>query len=818
MKKFFKILSVIVVLLIIGAAIAWFGYLKPEPPAISDEDRAKITMMPLPTELELGDENFEIAIDFGFSIKGVNNEKITKGLDRFFVQLAELTQMPLQKQEGIDLEINSTNATEKYPSKDDDESYALKISNKEIVLSAATDTGVLYGLESLLQLAKIENGKWVFPELELKDNPRYPWRGLMIDVARHWIDKETILRNIDAMSAVKMNVLHLHLTEYQSFRIESKKFPKLHQLGSQGKYFSQDDIKEIIAYASDRGIRVIPEFDVPGHTTAWFVGHPELATAPGPYELDSIFGILDPVMDPTREEVYDFLDEFIGEMATLFPDEYLHIGGDEVKAKQWNESEHIQKFMKDNDIEDAHELQAYFNIRLQKILAKHGKQMMGWDEIIHPDLPKDGIAVQSWRNQKSLWEAVRSGNNAILSAGYYLDHKRPASFHYDIDPTVIQGGVTIEVDSTNWKAWKTKIYVQENEIDGFLYIFGEGTDNVRGIMDMMGGTSDFTNVKVDSENYSFINNTSFGDIDVNLKTEGDSISGEMMLSIISIDLKGKQIGGSKMEGGTKLPKFEKIKPLTPAEEANILGGEACMWSEVVDNRNIDSRIWPRTAVIAEKLWSPKDLTKNEDDMYRRLMVIDKQLDEIGVQHNKSSEILINEMVPENYIEPLRNLVNVLEEVKMYNRMAMYGGELSVNTPLNKIVDAAKPESFLAYKFNKDVDLFLETGDPLIKERLQDQLQIWSENHQKLAPAFGLPEKFIENNPMTIDIFEQATIIRLKEVESHSSNLSNLAELALLSLEGKAISSPDSLMLKSREEHAGTLLPIVDAIEKLIGKK
>lgn len=818
MKKFFKILGVIVVLLIIGAAIAWFGYLKPEPPAISDEDRAKITMMPLPTELELGDENFEIAIDFGFSIKGVNNEKITKGLDRFFVQLAEITQMPLQKQEGIDLEINSTNATEKYPTIDDDESYTLKISNKEIVLSAATDTGVLYGLESLLQLAKIENGKWVFPELELKDNPRYPWRGLMIDVARHWIDKETILRNIDAMSAVKMNVLHLHLTEYQAFRIESKKFPKLHELGSQGNFYSQEDIKEIISYAAERSIRVIPEFDVPGHTTAWFVGHPELASAPGPYELDSIFGILDPVMDPTREEVYDFLDEFIGEMATLFPDEYLHIGGDEVKAKQWNESEPIQKFMKDNDIEDAHELQAYFNIRLQKILAKHGKQMMGWDEIIHPDLPKNGIAVQSWRNQKSLWEAVRGGNKAILSAGYYLDHKRPSSFHYGIDPTVIQGGVTIEVDSTNWKAWKTKIYVQENEIDGFLYIFGEGTDNVRGIMDMMGGTSDFKNVKVDGDNYSFINETGFGKIDVNLIKEGDSLNGLMSLSIIDIDLKGIQVGGSNMENDFILPKFEKIKPLTPAEEANILGGEACMWSEVVDNRNIDSRIWPRTAVIAEKLWSPKDLTKNEGDMYRRLMVIDKQLDDIGVQHNKSSEILINEMVPENYIEPLRNLVNVLEEVKMYNRMAMYGGELSVNTPLNKIVDAAKPESFLVYKFNKDVDLFLETGDPLIKERLQDQLQIWSENHQKLAPAFGLPEKFIENNPMTIDIFEQATIIRLKEVESHSSNLSNLAELALLSLDGKAISSPDSLMLKSREEHAGTLLPIVDAIEKLIGKK
>lgn len=818
MKKVFKIIGIIVLLIIISATIAWFGFLKPEPPPISDEDRAQITMMPLPSELELGDDNFLINIDFGHSFQGVTSPKIEKGLGRFYTRLGEIIDNPLKNSEGAQLVINCKKSNATYPSLGDDESYALKISNSKIELSANTDTGILYGLESLLQLAKQENAKWVFPELELKDNPRYPWRGLMIDVARHWIDKESILRNIDAMTAVKMNVLHLHLTEYQAFRIESKKFPKLHEMGSQDKYYSQEDIKEIIAYAADRNIRVIPEFDVPGHTTAWFVGHPELASAPGPYVLDSVYGILDPVMDPTREEVYDFLDEFIGEMAKLFPDEYLHIGGDEVKAKQWNESNTIQQFMKENNIADAHELQVHFNIRLQKILRKHGKQMAGWDEIIHPDLPKEGIAVQSWRTQKSLWEAARGGNKAILSAGYYLDHKQPSSFHYGIDPTEIKGGVTIEIDSTNWKAWECKLYVQENEIDGFLYIFGEGTENVRGIMDMMGNSSDFKDIKVGKNSYSFINKTSFGEIDVNLKTEGDSINGEMMLSIITIDLKGTQVGGSNMDGGHILPKFEKIQPLTPEEETNILGGEACMWSEVADNQNIDSRIWPRTSVIAEKLWSPKVLTKNEDDMYRRLMVVDKQLEAIGMEHAQSSETLIHEMVPEKYVDPLRNLVNVLEEVKMYNRMAMYGGSLTVNTPLNRIVDASRPESFTAYKFNKDVDLFIETGDEDAKQRLQNQLKVWSENHQKLAPTFGLPTKFIEDNPQPIEIFEAATINRLQEVEIHSYNLSSLSELALATLQGKQVNTPDSLIIKARQEHAGTVLPIVDGIEKLISKK
>src|SRR5678816_3175249 len=192
----------------------------------------------------------------------------------------------------------------------------------------------------------------------------------MIDVARHFQTMEVLKRNLDGMAAVKMNVFHWHLSEDQGFRIESKKFPKLHQLGSDGNYFTQEQVKEIIAYARDRGIRVVPEFDIPGHSTSWLVGHPELGSAPGPYSIERRAGIFEPALDPTRDEVYKFLDTFLGEMAALFPDAYLHIGGDENEGKQWDRNPKIQAFMKEKGIKNNHALQAYFNTRLLKILQK----------------------------------------------------------------------------------------------------------------------------------------------------------------------------------------------------------------------------------------------------------------------------------------------------------------------------------------------------------------------------------------------------------------------------------------------------------------
>ncbi len=265
----------------------------------------------------------------------------------------------------------------------------------------------------------------------------------MIDVGRHFEPVEVIKRNIDGMAAVKMNVFHWHLSDDQGFRVESKRFPKLQEMGSGGLYYTQEEVRDVIAYAANRGVRVVPEFDMPGHTGAWLVGYPDLASAPGPYQIQTQWGIFDPVMDPTREETYKFLDGFIGEMAALFPDEYFHIGGDENNGKQWQANPKIQEFMRAHGYHTTAELQTYFNQRVLKIVQKYGKKMVGWDEILTPDLPK-GTVVQSWRGYDSLDRAAREGYGTIWSTDYYLDHMGPAAYYYLSDPLPADSKLTAE--------------------------------------------------------------------------------------------------------------------------------------------------------------------------------------------------------------------------------------------------------------------------------------------------------------------------------------------------------------------------------------
>ncbi len=821
MKKLVKIILGGLLLLIIAAAIAWFGFLRPEPPPISDTDRAQIRIMPLPSKLELRNGHFVVDADFGYSITGVSSPKIEDALDRFFSRLGQSASLKLSKKEGNALTIACKRENGQYPSLSDDESYVLTVRGSHIELSANSDTGVLHGLESLLQLTERQNENLVIPEMDLFDNPRYPWRGIMIDVARHWVPKEVILRNLEAMAMLKMNVLHLHLSEYQGFRVESKKYPKLHEMGSQGNYFSQEDIREILKHAADRGIRIVPEFDVPGHSTSWFIGYPELASAPGPYQLDSIFGILDPVMDPTKESTYAFLDGFVEEMAALFPDEYLHIGGDEVKTAQWEKNPDINSYMAQNGIEDYHQLQAHFNIRMQKILQKHGKKMLGWDEIIHPDLPKEGIAVQSWRNQKSLWDAVKLGNRALLSNGYYLDYKQPAAAHYKVDPLVIPSAVTIDIDSMQWKSWEGKLYVQGNEVPGELYLFGEGKD-LRGVTKFMDSFVSFPEATLENGILRFSLETPFGQMDYELNIVEDSLKGSARIAIMNLDYLGKRLGGSDMPHASALPKFEKIVPPTPEEEALILGGEACMWTEMADDRTVESRIWPRAAAVAEKLWSPKELTTNVEDMYRRLISLDTVLEKTGLQHRSNTKALIREMAPEKYWGALETLASVLEEDKFFNRMRIYEPQLYTSTPLNRMVDAARPESYIAYQFNADVDRFLATGDTVLKKHLEYQLRDWSENHTRLIPIFETLGNPIDGKGQEIALGTAPLMERmeqLQEIKPHSQHLSELSKQALAVLNGKGPNLPerdlDTLLARANRAYGGTTLPMVNGVQKLL---
>jgi hexosaminidase len=460
------------------------------------------SLMPVPASVTPGEGRFRVDVDLAIGGPGASGGRAFRAAARFMARLAGRTGLFL-KQDFLsaqtapgDRGISYTFGRPGLLLPTEDESYTLKVEPARVVLDAPTDIGVLRGLETLYQSLSVDEKGYYFPCAVIADKPRFTWRGLMIDVGRHFQPIEVIKRNIDGMAAVKLNVLHLHLTEDQGFRIESKVFPKLHELGSDGMYFTQGQIKDIIEYAGDRGIRVYPEFDLPGHSTSWFVAYPGFSSAPGSYAIERKFGVFAPTFDPTNEKVYPFLEAFLKEMAGLFPDPYLHIGGDEVEGHQWDANPGIQAFKKKNGFADNAALQAYFNRRLLQILIKCHKKMVGWDEILQPGLPTD-IVIHSWRGQESLAEAARKGYQAILSSGYYIDLCQTAASHYLNDP-----------------------------------------------------------VPSDS-------------------------------------------------------------PLDDLQKSFILGGEATMWTELATPETIDSRIWPRTAAIAERFWSPATV-RNVDDMYRRL--------------------------------------------------------------------------------------------------------------------------------------------------------------------------------------------------------
>jgi hexosaminidase len=799
MKRILKILAIVLLVLAAGAAIAYYAFLKPKDPPISAEDIAQINLMPLPAALKLNGGEFLIGAGFGFKIEGTQDRRVEAALDRFMQSIVTKTSLNFAPG-GKGLTVSFLTPMEEVQPVHADESYEIQITADEVELKAVTGYGVLRGLETLKQLLRVEEGASVWPTATIKDAPRFPWRGVMIDVCRHWIPKEVILRNLEAMASVKMNVFHWHLSEHQAFRVESKVFPKLHEMGSNGEYYTQEDIREIVEFAAARGIRVIPEFDLPGHATSYLVGYPELAAMPGPYKLQENFGLSKPVMDPSKEEVYDFLDQFIGEMAALFPDTYFHMGGDEVDFGDWDLNPSIVAFKQANGIQNNHDLQAYFNQRMEKILTKHGKKMVGWEEIANPNLSKE-IVVQSWINHKSLFRNVQAGHQAILSAGYYLDYKLPASKHYELDPEILPGAVTIEPDSLNWNQYEIAIQAGESPMHAEILLYGVD-DELRGLFGMKGNYTELGEVKWTGNvlDMSFV--SQFGNMKASGELEGDRLVGTLGFGLISIPFKGKLKGSSKLPG-TVAPKIEKMEPLTPIQKSGILGGEAAMWTELVSAQTIDSRIWPRTAAIAEKWWSPQELTVDVNDMYRRLEVVSAELVAMGMKHISNLIEMRNELAEGKDAAPVQVLVDVLEEVKYMQRMSL---ENTVSKPLTDVADAAHAESMKAVKFGQQVDAYLaDTSSTQHTKSIRLQLEQWIANHSKF-------EEVATGNP------------RLESVIKTSEELKLLAEMSLrtLDLKGqrKVISVAEKKVILGQinlieTTRSGTLLAVEPHLKKLI---
>lgn len=331
------------------------------------------------------------------------------------------------------------------------EAYNLSVTPKQIVLKASAPNGLFYGVQTLIQLlppSRQQLSEAVFPAVEIEDAPRFSWRGMHLDVGRHFMPVDFVKKYIDYIAMNKMNVFHWHLTEDQGWRIEIKKYPKLTEIGSKrketlighahesneydgtpyGGFYTQDEIKDVVAYAKARYVTVVPEIELPGHALAALASYPELGCTGGPYEVATTWGVFDDVYCAGKENTFKFLEDVISEVMPLFPGEYFHIGGDECPKTQWKKCPYCQARMKKEGLKNEHELQSYFVQRIEKFLNEHGKKMIGWDEILEGGLAPNAT-VMSWRGEEGGIAAAQAHHNAVMTPGNYCYFD-----HYQADP------------------------------------------------------------------------------------------------------------------------------------------------------------------------------------------------------------------------------------------------------------------------------------------------------------------------------------------------------------------------------------------------
>ena len=646
-------------------------------------------LMPWPKTISENNQVFKLNKQLDISIEGPESERVYNASTNFLRRLSGRTGLFLLSGFPTSYKENSNAAIKISYQKvdaltiDTVESYNLEVDENGVKLSATSDVGILRGLETLLQLTSNDATSYYFPGVSIIDQPRFVWRGLMIDVSRHFQPVHVLKRNLDAMAAVKMNVFHWHLVDDQGFRIESKIYPQLTELASDGLFYTQEQIKDVVAYASNLGIRVMPEIDVPGHGSAILTAFPNLGSKPGyNYSIERNSGVFDPTLDPTNDDTYVFLENLFTEIVPLFPDAYFHIGGDENEGKHWDENEDIQKFKKEHNLKTNHDLQTYFNIKLEKILHKLGKNLVGWDEILTPTTPTTAV-IHSWRGENeglatgsTLIQAAKTGYKTILSNGFYIDRLESIEKHYLVEP--------------------------------------------------------------------------IGDI-----------------------------------------------KLTEEETARILGGEATMWSELVTPLTIDSRIWPRTIAIAERLWSQKEVN-DVDNMFKRIKPVSFRLEELGLTHIKNRGVILRNISDDQNIDALLTLQKICEPLKIYSRNKG-GTEYQTYSPFTLFADACGADAEDAVVFNKLVKQYNVNATPEIKIVLQEYLTKWSKNHENFA---GLTTSPI-----------------LSELEPLSKNLSEASKVILQILDKQIISKAvlkqlQVNLLVLKQDHVDVEVAVINSLEIL----
>ncbi|KAF2328563.1 beta-N-acetylhexosaminidase [Flavobacterium daemonense] len=647
--------------------------------------KEQLNLMPWPQSIVLNDGNFALTKSFKVNITGNPNPRIFGGVTRFLRRLDGRTGLffqqgfitKLNEVPNAELQINCTKSGKigLY----EDESYHLDVKQNKITINATSDLGALHGLETLLQLLQNNNSSFYFPNSQISDFPRFTWRGLMIDASRHFQPIDVIKRNIDGLAAMKMNVFHWHLVDDQGWRIEMKKHPKLIEVASDGLYYTQEEIKNIVKYADERGILIVPEIDVPGHGSAILTAYPEIGskvitltggtsekniqgTAIATYGIERNAGIFSPTLDPSNPKTYQILSELFDEVCPLFPGAYFHIGGDENEGKDWDANPKIQEFKKKHNLKTNHELQTYFTMQLAPMLKKHGKQLMGWEEIMTKDLSKDAI-VHSWRGAnegmaagQSLVDAVKKGYKTVLSNGFYIDLMYPVETHYLNDP---------------------------------------------------------------------------------------------------------------------MPKGAE---LTAEEKARILGGEATMWTELASPTTIDSRVWPRTAAIAERLWSAEDV-KDVANMRKRLDVVSFRLEELGLTHIRNKAVILRNISNNQDISALNEFSNVCEPLKGYTRNKG-GTEYQMYSPLTLFADACTADAKDALTFNDAVTQYVANKTPENKAKVQSFLTKWITVHKglnELSANAPLVQPFLPLAKKLSDASEQVLLVLDNKSTLKSEELKKLIE-------------------------------------------
>lgn len=668
---------------------------------------ASLDLMPWPQNINLTQGTFVLSKNFKVNITGNPNPRIFVGATNFLRRLDNKTGLFLRqgfltkKNEEPDAQLQINCVKSGKIGLYEDESYQLEIQSNKIIINAASDLGALHALETVLQLLQNNNTSFYFPTVMITDFPRFTWRGLMIDVARHFQPIDVIKRNLDAMAAVKMNVFHWHLVDDQGWRIELKKHPKLTEMASDGNYYTQEEIKNIVKYADERGILVIPEIDVPGHGTAILTAYPEIGSKVinldsnsieskkqvsgiTSYSIERNAGIFTPTLDPSNPKTYQLLSEIFDEVCPLFSGSYFHIGGDENEGKDWDANPKIQEFKKKNKLANNHELQTYFTMQLVPMLKKHHKELMGWEEIMTKNMSKNAI-IHSWKgvnegvsSGSSLINAVKNGYKTVLSNGYYIDLMQGVASHYSNDP---------------------------------------------------------------------------------------------------------------------LPKNS---TLTDDEKARILGGEATMWSELVTPLNIDSRIWPRTAAIAERLWSDENIT-DINSLRKRLKGISFRLEELGITHLRNKEVILRNISNNQKTDALNDFSNVCEPLKIYTRNSG-GTEYQMYSPFTLFADACTPDASDALVFDEAVNRYLENK---------------SLENQVLVTDFL--KKWVDMNTKLIDLSTNAPLVQ--PLLPLPKSLSDISEQLLLVIEKKqSVNSSvmnDLLEQCNSKKHADVELAVYNSLKKLI---